>query len=228
MENIMIPITRRDPGKKAVKAARNAKMIPIEIYGPAVKHNISASVERKEMVKALHTPQGKNVLITFDLEGEKIKVVPYQFQIHEVKHNIQHIDCLAVNDGDVITLDVPVLRDGRSLGETAGGMVIIVIKNVKVQCKPADIPASLVVDVTDLDIGARVKISELPYPEGVTPLYKQDSPVIVVNKGRGQTAEELEEEEAAEAAAAAAAAEGTEAAAGDKAPAKGDKAPAKE
>ena len=210
MENIMLPITRREPGKKAVKAARNAKMIPIEIYGPAVEHNISASVERKEMVKALHTPQGKNVLLTFDLDGDKIQVVPYQFQIHAVKNNIQHIDFLAVKDDDVITLDIPVLREGRSLGEIAGGKVIIVIKNVKVQCKPANIPANITVDVTNSDIGDRIKISELPYPEGVTPLYRQDSPVIVVNKGRGQTAEELEEEEA-EAAAAAEAEGGTEA-----------------
>lgn len=210
MENIMLPITRREPGKKSVKATRNAKMIPLEIYGPGVEHNISASVERKAMVKALHTPQGKNVLITFDLEGQSIQVVPYQFQIHEVKNNIQHIDFLAVNDNDIITLKIPVVREGRSLGEVAGGSVILVIKEINVQCKPADIPPHIVADVTESDIGDRIKISELPYPDGVTPIYQQDSPVVVVNKGRGQTAEELEEEEAAAAEAAEGAKEGGE------------------
>ncbi|HNZ54759.1 MAG TPA: 50S ribosomal protein L25, partial [bacterium] len=81
------------------------------------------------------------------------------------------------------------------LGEIAGGKVFQVLKEVKVSCRPADIPSEINVDVTEKEIGDRIKISELPYPQGVTPVFHQDSPVIVVNKGRGQSATEEGEEE---------------------------------
>ncbi len=195
MESITLTATRRTPGKKSVRAVRKEMKIPVEIYGPGVKTNISAAVERKEMIKTLHTPQGKNVLISLDLEGTTILAIPYQFQIHPVKNNIQHIDFLAVNEDDEIEITVPVIKQGRSKGEIAGGRVMQVIKEVVVRCRPADIPADITIDITKNEIGDRIKISELPYPQGVTPVFRQDSPVIVINKGRGQTADELEEEE---------------------------------
>ena len=70
-------------------------------------------------------------------------------------------------------------------GEIAGGKIFQVVKEVKVACKPADVPAEIVVDVTNNEIGDRIKLSTLPYPQGVRPVFTQDAPVIVINKGRG-------------------------------------------
>lgn len=221
MKTVKLTVEKREQGKKNVKAVRANNFIPVEIYGKSLKSNISGSIERKEFVKALHTPQGRNIILDLDVEGKSILAVAHQLQIHPVKTNIIHADLIAVQENEELIVTVPVRRTGRSQGEIAGGSVFQVLKEVKVSCKPAYIPAEIVVDVTENVIGDRIKISALPYPEGVKPVFHQDSPVIVVNKGRGQSL--AEDEEAAEAAAAAGTAAPAEAA-----PAEAEKGKGKE
>jgi len=113
METYTLAVEKRVSGKKGAKAAKKREMIPVIIYGPAVETNISGSVLRRDFVKVLRTPKGKNVYLTLDVEGEKLKALPFQFEIHPVKHNIQHIDFLAVNDDDFVEAKVPVERSKR-------------------------------------------------------------------------------------------------------------------
>lgn len=200
MKTFKLIVEKREPGKKSVKAARADNFIPVEIYGKSLKSNISGSILRKDFVKALHTPQGRNIILDLDVEGESILAVTHELQIHPVKTNIIHADLIAVKEDEELIITVPVNKTGRALGEIAGGNVFQVLKEVKVSCKPGDVPSEIVVDVTENVIGDRIKISALPYPKGVRPVFHQDSPVIVVNKGRGQSLSE--DEEAAEAAAA--------------------------
>jgi large subunit ribosomal protein L25 len=199
METIKLTLLERETGKKGVKSARKAETIPVEIYGKTLEKNISGSIERKELVKALNTPRGKNVVIEVEHDGKTIKTIPHNLQIHPVKTKIIHMDLLAVRDDEDVFLTVPVIRKGRSKGEVAGGKVFQVMKEVKVVCKPDKVPAAIEVDITENVIGDRIKISALPYPEGVKPVFRQDTPVIVINKGRGQSVSDEEEEAAAEA-----------------------------
>ncbi|HSW59310.1 MAG TPA: 50S ribosomal protein L25 [bacterium] len=194
MKTFKLIVEKREQGKKSVKAVRNSGSVPVEIYGKFMEGNISGSVLRKDLIKGLHTSHGKNIIFDLEYEGQSILAVAHDMQIHPVKTNIIHLDFIAVKEDQLIVVTVPVARQGRSLGEIAGGKVFQVLKDVKVSCKPADIPSEIMVDVTEKEIGDRIKISELPYPQGVTPVFHQDSPVIVVNKGRGQTAAEEEEE----------------------------------
>ena len=204
MKTVKLTVEKREQGKKNVKAVRANNFIPVEIYGKSLKSNISGSIARKEFVKALHTPQGKNIILDLDVDGKSILAVAHDLQIHPVKTSIIHADLIAVKEDEELVVTVPVNKTGRSKGEIEGGSVFQVLKEVKVSCKPADIPAEIMVDVTENEIGDRIKISALPYPKGVRPVFNQDAPVIVLNKGRGQSL--AEDEEAAEAAAAAAAA----------------------
>lgn len=197
MKTFKLIVEKREHGKKSVNAVRKNSMVPVEIYGKFLENNISGSVLRKELVKSLHTPQGKNIVLDLEYEGKSFFAVAHDLQIHPVKTNIIHADFLAVKEDQEIVVTVPVNKKGKSLGETAGGKVFQVLKEVKVVCKLADIPSEIMVDVTNNEIGDRIKISELPYPENVKPLFVQDSPVIVVNKGRGQSLSEEEEASAA-------------------------------
>lgn len=189
METFKLIVEKRETGKRGVKAVRNSGLTPVEIYGKTLKSNISGSVSKKELVKALHTPKGKNVVFDLDYDGKSFLAIAQDFQIHPVKNNIIHLDFLVITEDQKIVVTVPIVKKGRSKGEIVGGKVFQVLKEVKIACKPADLPAEIVVDVTENDIGDRIKISTLPYPEGVEPVFTQDSPVIVVNKGRGQAAE---------------------------------------
>ncbi len=186
METYKLAMEKRIPGKKEVKATRNSGYLPIEIYGKTLETNISASVIHKDMVKALHTPMGRNVVFELDIEGTKVIAIPCDIQIDPVKNRIRHIDFKSVSPDEDVDVIVPIFRSGRSLGEVAGGKVFQVLNEVKVRCKPANIPANITIDITNMEIGDRLKVSTIPYPDGVKPVFVQDTPVIVLNKGRGQ------------------------------------------
>lgn len=186
METYSLSINRREPGKKGTKACRKEGLLPVVVYGPGIKETFSGSVERKAVVKLLSTPKGRNVVFTIDGDCGKIKVLPYIFDIDPVKYCIRHMDLFAIKEGSSVEVSVPVVTTGRSEGEVLGGKLLQVLKEVKVSCKPEAIPENIVVDVTSFVIGSRLKISQIAYPEGVTPIYTQDTPVLVLNKNRGQ------------------------------------------
>lgn len=200
MEYIKLNVEKRESGKSQVKAARNNEMIPVEIYGKSLEQNISGSVLRKEYVKALHTPQGKNAVFELNVDGKTVKAITKDLQIHPVKNYIIHADLLAVEEDMELVVVVPVSKRGKSKAEVEGGRAYQVVKDVKVKCKPAYIPAGIDIDIAKYSIGDRVSISQLTYPENVSPVFVQDTPVFVFNKGRGQSVgeEEGEGEEGAE------------------------------
>ena len=194
MEYIKLNVEKREPGKKQTKAVRKNEMIPVEIYGKSLKENISGSVLRTVYVKALHTSQGKNAVLDLNVDGKSVKAITHNLQIHPVKNYIIHVDLLAVEEDAELVVTVPVSKYGKSKAEVVGGRAFQVVKDVRVRCKPADIPAGIDVDITKYDIGDRVAISQLIYPENVTPVFVQDTPVFVFNKGRGQSVGDDEEE----------------------------------
>lgn len=217
MEAVSMKVFPRMPGKKYVKEVRNKGLLPVNIYGKSLEANINGSIERIKMVKALHSPKGRNVILNLETEGKTVMVIPYRIDIDPVKNNISHIDFLAIAENEMLTVNVPLVKEGRSQGEIVGGRALQVLKEIAVRCLPANIPEKLTVDVTPFDIGDRILVNDLKYPEGVTPSYRDNPPAIVVNKGRGQTADEAATEgegAPADGAAAPAAADGKKPAAG--------------
>ncbi len=216
METVSMKVFPRTPGKKYVKEVRNKGFLPVNVYGKPIEGNITGSVERIKMVKALHSPKGRNVILTLETEGKTVMAIPYRIDIDPVKNVISHIDLLAIAENEMLTVNVPLVKEGRSQGEIVGGRALQVLKEIAVRCLPANIPEKLTVDVTPFDIGDRVLVNDLKYPAGVTPHYRDNPPAIVVNKGRGQSADEATtaEGEAAPADGAAAPADGKKPAAG--------------
>ncbi len=197
METVSLTVFPRTPGRRYVNEARRKGLIPVNIYGKALEKNITGAVERGKVVNALLSPKGRNVLLTLETEGRKLLALPREIDIDPVKNSLRHLDLLVIDGEEPITVNVPVIKEGRSQGEILGGRALVVLREVPVRCLPAKIPEKIVVDVTPLDIGGRIMLKDLPYPEGVTPALRENVPVIVVNKGRGQTAEEAAAEGAA-------------------------------
>lgn len=197
METVSLTVFPRTPGKRYANEERKKGMIPVNIYGKGLEKNITGSIERGKMIKALLSPKGRNVLLSLDTEGKKILALPREIDIDPIKHSVRHVDFLVVKENEPVVVNVPVVREGRAQGEILGGHVLVVLREVPVRCLPAKIPEKIVVDVTPLEIGGRIMLKDLPYPEGVSPVLRENIPVIVVNKGRGQTAEETAAEGAA-------------------------------
>ena len=95
-----------------------------------------------------------NHLVNIEIDGKVVATcLVKDVQRHPVSGNIRHVDFYQVQSDEFITVSVPVEVVGKSVGVQMGGVLRSIRRTVDVSCKPADIPATMQVDVTDLDIG---------------------------------------------------------------------------
>ena len=113
-------------------------------------------------------------------------------QIDAIRRNPTHVDFLAIDLKKTLAVMVPVQPVGKSQGEIEGGTLQLVRHEVEVYCLPTNIPTSIEIDVTALNIGEVVHIDELSLPEGVESQHDVNFTVLTVV---GRMAEEVEVDE---------------------------------
>ncbi len=208
---------RTDSGKGVARKLRAAGRVPAVLYGAGVE-STPLSVDSKELFHLLHTGAGANVLVDLVVDGQEHLAIPRDVQRDHIHGRFIHLDFLAVRRDEKIHISVPVRVVGESAGVKAGGVVEHHLWEVEVECLPTDVPEAIEVDITELEIGMGLRVSDLVAPQGATILTNPEDSVVAVQQP--QMAVELEEEEAAEGEEGEEAAEGEEGAEGE-APAEG-------
>src|SRR5262249_9538902 len=159
-----------------------------------------------------------------DLDGKKHRVLPRDFHLDPVKDFPIHVDFMRLGEGATIRISVPlhVQKAEASPGVKRGGTVNIVTHTIDLECSVDNIPQYLDVDVSALEIGHSLHLSDITLPKGVK-VMREDLTLVTIVPPSGYA-----EEQKAAAAAAAGAATGAGAApaAGAAAPAAGAAAPA--
>ncbi len=156
---------REATGKKALKALRKEGLVPCNLYGLGLE-NILFTVEAKDLKGLTHTPS--SYIIDLELSnGQKLNAVLHELQWHPVEDQCLHIDFLAVNDTKPVVIDVPVVVTGHAEGVKAGGKLLVSTRKLKISAMLADLPDTLEVDSTPLQIGKQIVAGDLHY-EGVT------------------------------------------------------------
>jgi len=221
MERIALEAHVRDAGKSMVRRLRRTGKVPGVVYGRTVEAR-PVTVDAKSLRAALHTQAGLNVLIDLSIRldgNEDSRVVRVKDLQRDIfTHEITHVDFHAISLTETLEANVPVHLTGTPKGIGDGGVLEHHLREVLVECLPTQIPESFQVDVSGLDIGDAIHVSELTMPEGVTLLTppgeviatvlaprKEEEPVPV--EAAAPTAA-VPGEEAAEAAAVAAPAPG--------------------
>jgi large subunit ribosomal protein L25 len=210
-------------GKGAARATRRDGQVPAVIYG-GKQPPLSISLASKDVFLKIHGGGFFTTLATIDVEGEKIRAIPRDFQLDPVNDRPVHVDFLRVIEGSRLTIDVPVhfINEGASPGIKRGGVLNIVRHTVNVSCPAESIPSAIVADLSGLDINDSLHISHVPLPEGVRPTIARDFTVATIAAPAG-VKEEIRAQAEAAAKPAEAAAEGTAPAEGEaKAEAKTD------
>lgn len=205
---------REKVGKGAARATRREGQIPAVIYG-GKQPALPISLSYWEVDQKVHGGGFLTTLATIDVGGEKIRVIPRDYQLHPVNDRPLHVDFLRVPEGARLTLDVPVhfINEGVAPGIRRGGVLNIVRHTVNVSCPADAIPEQLICDVTGLDINDSIHISAMNLPDGVYPtITDRDFTVATIAAPAG-----VKEEIRAAAEAEAAAIEESEAAALDEA-----------
>ena len=101
-----------------------------------------------------------------------------------------HVDFRVVRENDEIVAAVPLELTGESIGVKKGGLLDQQLQSLDVRCKPADLPELLHADVTDLEMGQPFHVSEVNWPEGVTPVLTGDVVVAIVLELKALATEE--------------------------------------
>lgn len=213
-------------GKGAARAERRAGRIPAVIYGDN-KPPLPISVDDKELRLRIQAGRFLTTIFDIELDGQKHRVIPRDFHLDPVKDFPIHVDFFRLGEGATIRVSVPLHVNGAEVapGVKRGGTINIVAHTIELEAEADSIPQYLEVDVSTLDIGSSLHITDVKLPKGVKTLARDaDMTLVTIVPPSGYG----EETPAAGAAAAAAApAAGAKApAAGAKAPAAGAKAPA--
>jgi large subunit ribosomal protein L25 len=211
-------------GKGAARAERRAGRVPAVIYGDN-KPPLAISLDDKELRLRIQAGRFLTTICDIEVEGKKHRVIPRDFHLDPVKDFPLHVDFLRLGEGATIRVSVPLHVNGAesSPGVKRGGTINIVTHTIELDAEADAIPQFLEVDVSHIDIGTSLHISDVKLPKGVKTLARDaDLTLVTIVPPSGYG-----EEAATPAAAAAAPAAGAKApAAGAKAPAAGAKAPA--
>jgi large subunit ribosomal protein L25 len=192
---------REKVGKGAARATRREGQIPAVIYG-GKQPALPISLSYWEVDQRVHGGGFLTTLATIDVSGDKIRVIPRDFQMDPVSDRPLHVDFLRVPEGARLDIDVPVhfINEDASPGIKRGGVLNIVRHTVNVSCPADAIPDQLVCDLTGLDINDSVHISSMALPEGVEPTITDRDFTVATIAAPAGVKEEIRAAAAAEAA----------------------------
>jgi len=222
---------RKSAGKGGAHRVRAAGKIPGVLYGRQ-SVPVPVSFDGRLLLKSLDKEKRRNTVFTLTLsDGDKSESVTAMIkdaQIDPISQTLVHVDFLRVDLDQEVQVTVPLLLTGKALGVINGGQLHQSMHVLSVAAKPAAIPTKIIVDVTSLEIGTALHVSDLKLADGVRALIDAREAVASVvapkaeksDPGAGEAAAAATDAAAAPAAAAgdkAAAAGGDKAAAGAKA-----------
>ncbi len=198
-ENFQIDaIARSDTGKGASRRLRCEGMVPGIIYGGGKDPQMVCTVHNK-LVLHLENEAFYSQILKVDVEGQSEKVVLKNLQRHPSKPFIMHFDLLRVADTDRIKMFIPFHFPGEEVapGVKAGGMVSHNLPGTEVICQAKDLPEYIEIDISEMEIGDVVHLSEVKLPENIeiaALAYGQDHDTAVVSIHAAKVAEEEEGE----------------------------------
>ena len=157
---------RTDLGKGASRRLRHAANIPAVVYG-GNKPAESVTILAKEIAKLFENEAAYSHVIELNVDGAKQNVIVKAMQRHPSKQFIMHADFVRVVAGQKLTAIVPVHFVGEEAPVKKGGEVSHLIAEIEVTCLPKDLPEFIEVDLSALEIGDIVHLSDLKAPKGV-------------------------------------------------------------
>lgn len=157
------------------------------------------SVAHNELLKHLEHEAFYSHVLNLRLGDSSTSVVLKDLQRHPAKPFILHVDFLRVTQGEKLRMMVPLhfVNEAKCKGVKAGGQVSHSLTEVEVICLPKHLPEFIEVDMTEMEVGAILHLSELSLPEGVELAHPSEEPVVVVHGPRGGGDEDESSEDAA-------------------------------
>jgi large subunit ribosomal protein L25 len=187
--------------KNAARRVRAAGKIPAVVYG-AAQPAVAVEVDPKQIQRILHSEAGHNSIFDLQVGGDTAKAMIVDWQYEPIKGKLIHIDLKRIALDKAIRVEVPIHLTGIPVGvKTQGGILDQTLREVELECLPADIPTHIDVDVSELTFGMVLRVSGLPHSGSLRFLTSEDTPVAHITSVKEEAAPTPEAEAAAAAAA---------------------------
>jgi large subunit ribosomal protein L25 len=182
VETVEIQIEPRETGAKGqAKRLRREGKLPGVFYGPKAQ-SVPLELNRKEFLTRVADLEGSHLIRIKSgspLLADKVALVK-EMQFHPVTGEVLHADFYEVDLTAKILVKVPLHFVGKAVGVVRGGILQPIVREVEVECLPMDIPEFFNVEVSELDIGDSLHVTELVMPEGVVAASESDLTLVTV------------------------------------------------
>jgi large subunit ribosomal protein L25 len=172
---------RSGRGKNDARRARRDGMVPITVYGGGGE-TVTAVAPLRELAAILRSDSGRNTIFTIEVDGGGTsEVMFHDRQIDPIKGRLIHADLTRLVKGQKIEVTVPLHLTGEPLGvKEKQGVLEQVIREIEIKCEPRDIPDSIDVDVSHLDVHDLLHVSDIRVAEGIEILTDAEQVIATV------------------------------------------------
>jgi len=181
LETNLLEAQPREAGSKNhARRVRQEGKIPAVVYG-AGKDSLSITVDPRVVTRILNSETGHNTIFDLALNGEKTKAMIVDWQYEPIKGKLLHIDLKRIALDKLLKVSVPIFLVGEAAGvKQEGGIMEQMLREVEVECLPADIPSHIDADVSQLTFGKVLRVSDLPHSDKLKFLTDPNQPVAHV------------------------------------------------
>jgi len=183
----------REPGSSnAARRLRGAGMLPAVLYG-GNRDPRPIAVSPRQVVEILQSDAGQNSILTLKVaDGRKQTVLINDYQVDPISQRLLHADFIRISMDTAVQVQVPIETVGEARGvKVDRGIMDVIVRELAVECLPGDIPDSIKIDVSELEIGDAIHLQDVQVPEGVVLQGEPDTTILTVAP---PTVEEVEEE----------------------------------
>ncbi|MFV2007147.1 MAG: 50S ribosomal protein L25 [Longimicrobiales bacterium] len=188
-------VKRGETGKGAARKIRSAGRVPAVVYGKDLDA-MSLTVDGREALRLFQSISVENTIVRLAIEGEEeMDILVREVQSHPFRTELIHVDFYQIQKGVAIEVDIPVVLGGTSEGvRTGGGIMDQTIHEIRVKCIPSLIPPSFEVDVTSLEVGDSLHVSDITIDEDVELITDLEQTICTVALPKVVEVDEPEEE----------------------------------
>lgn len=167
-------------GKGAARSLRRDGQVPAVIYGHA-REPQSLAVNARDFNRLLDRVGSENTVVELTVDGAMSHTLIREVQRHPVKRTIIHVDFQELVAGERVIVSIPIVLQGIPAGvRLSGGVLNQVLQELECRVDPLNMPGHIDVDVTNVNIGHSLHVSDIAIPEGVEVLEDADATVAVV------------------------------------------------
>ena len=173
---------RARTGSGRLNQMRREGWVPSVIYGRGTE-NINLKVDAKTFADVLAHSSSENILVNLEIEGHGTRLAFLQAIQHDSLSGVTlHADFRAIDENTPIVAHIPTHLNGECVGVKAGGLVEQYVHAIEISCLPNDLPETIEVDISSLEIGASLHIGDITLPTGVRATHAAE--VVVAHVGK--------------------------------------------